>query len=136
MRRMVAAGLAGMLLCGLPAAGSEHVVPPARIGERLMEASRTRAADLEQVDAVLSQPEVARVAASVGLDVDALRGVATQLDGAELHDLGLRAQALRTDPVAGSPIVPGVPRWVVVASVLVVLAALAGVVWAIAAIAG
>jgi hypothetical protein len=119
MRRIVAVGLALALACVQPAAGAEHMVPPAQIEERLIAAGERRAAELESVDAAL---------------VEAVRKAVPRLDDAELHELAVRAEQLRTDPVAGSPIVPTLPGWVVPVFVVVVIAALVGFLWAITAI--
>jgi hypothetical protein len=134
MRRIIAVGIALTLPFVQSAAGGEHLVSPAQVDERLMAARQSRAADLERVDAVLARPEVGRAAASAGLDIDIVRRAVPRIDDAELHDLAVRAEALRADPVAGSPIVVYPPVWLIVACFVVVLAALAGVVWAIVAI--
>ena len=135
MRRIVAVGLALALACVQPAGGAEHLVSPAQVTERLIDAGQRRAADLESVDAALALPQVGRVAAAVGLDVESMRKAVPRLDDAELHELAVRAEQLRTDPVAGSPIVPVFPTWMIVAFLAVVIAVLAGIVWAIVAIA-
>lgn len=135
MRRIVAVGLAVALACIRPAAGAEHLVPPAQIAKRLIDSGQRRAADLESVDAALALPQVAGVAAAVGLDVETLRKAVPRLDDAELHQLAVRAEQLRTDPVAGSPIVPTFTTEMIVVFFVVVIAVLAGIVWAIVAIA-
>jgi len=135
MRRIVAVGVALALACVQPAAGDEHLVPPAQIAERLTEASQRRAADLESVDAALSLPQVGRAAVAVGLDVETVRKAVPRLDDAELHELAVRAEQLRTDPVAASCSgVAAFPGWLLPALVVTAIAVLGGIAWAIVAI--
>ena len=91
----VALGAAGR------AQAKEHLVPPATAEARLLEAEAARQGDLALVDRVLSSPDAAAAARTVGADVDALRRAAPTLSDAELRDLATRAAALDADPVAG-----------------------------------
>ena len=60
-----------------------------------------RQGDLAFVDRVLSSPQAAAAARSVGADLDAVRRAAPTLTDAELREIAARAAALDRDPVAG-----------------------------------
>lgn len=102
MRKTLAVFAAAAALLSCPAGeAAEHVVPPDAVHERLAEATAQRAHDLAAVDAVLATPLARDAAASVGADLDVLRGGVSSLSDAELADLAARAAALEADPVAG-----------------------------------
>jgi len=83
------------------AMADDHVVSPAAAAQRLQDASAAREQGLATLDRALSDPEVARAAATVGADTAALRSALPTLSDAEIADLAQRAAALDTDPVAG-----------------------------------
>ena len=97
--------LAVVLLLSLgtvPAATAEHLLPAADAHERLADAARDRQQRIAAVNALLDAPEAARVSQVTGISIaQAKSGVAT-LSDADLSDLSQRAQALRSDPAAGS----------------------------------
>lgn len=104
MRRSVAAVVAVMALAlGVAdrALAGEHLVTEAAAQARLAEAEAARQGDLARVDRVLSSPQAAAAARSVGADLDAVRRAAPTLTDAELREVAARAAALDQDPVAG-----------------------------------
>jgi hypothetical protein len=104
MRRSVAAVVAVMALAlGVAdrALAGEHLVTEAAAQARLAEAEAARLGDLARVDRVLSSPQAAAAARSVGADLDAVRRAAPTLTDAELREVAARAAALDQDPVAG-----------------------------------
>ena len=135
MRRIIAGALALTLGLAHPAmAGEDHLVSASRIESELVATARARTLDLARIDALLARPELGRAAARVGLDVRRVRAVVPHLDDADLHELAVRSQTLRTDPVAGSPIYPEFPMAWVVVFLLLVLALLVGAVLGIKAL--
>lgn len=104
MRKSVAAvvvAVAMTLVAGERAFAGEHLVTTDAARARLAEAASARQSDLAVVDGVLSSPEAASAARTVGADLDAVRRAAPLLSDAELRDLAARAAALQADPAAG-----------------------------------
>jgi hypothetical protein len=83
------------------ALAGEHLATEATVQARLAEAGAARQGDLALVDRVLSSPQAAAAARSVGADLDAVRRAAPTLTDAELREVAARAAALDQDPVAG-----------------------------------
>lgn len=100
MRKRVAALAAAAILSG-SAFAQEHVLSAETAQERLQAAAGGRRHALEAVDRVLSTPDAARAASSLGADITAVRAAVPALGDAELADLSSRAAALESDPVAG-----------------------------------
>jgi len=104
MRRRVAAVVAVMTLA-LGAAdralAQEHLVSEAAAQALLAEVEALRQGDLALVERVLSSPQAATAARSVGADLDAVRRATPTLTDAELREVAARAAALGQDPVAG-----------------------------------
>jgi hypothetical protein len=134
MRSLVAVFLVATTLLAQVSAAGQHVVASADLEGRLAEAARVRAGDLATIDAVLSLPEVARAGERHGVPIGTLRQCAAALSDAELHQLAVRARALRLDPVAGSPIVPVIPGWVIVLFLVVIVALLVGLAYGVDAL--
>jgi hypothetical protein len=90
-----------MIVAATPVGAAEHVVSRLDVAARLAEARTLRQADLSSVDALLATPAAVTAAARAGLDVARVRAAVGALDDAELHELAVRASALRSDPTAG-----------------------------------
>lgn len=103
------------LALALPASARSHVVAPADIEARLLEAKAARARGIATVMDVLSSPEVAWVAREAHIDVERLRGAIPALTSNELEDLA--ARALELDPAAGA----GKTTYLIVGAAIVVL---------------
>jgi H+/gluconate symporter-like permease len=89
------------LLAADGAFAQDHLVSPRAAQARLAEAESARQGHLALVDRVLSSPQAAAAARSVGADLDAVRRAAPTLTDAELREVAARAAALDKDPVAG-----------------------------------
>ena len=101
MRRSIAAAL--LLSFGTArAATAEHLVPATGAHERLAEAASQRVQKIAVVESLLDTPEAARASATLGVDMGRARSQVALLSDDDLRDLSLRAQALGSDPVAGS----------------------------------
>ena len=120
MQRRVAITLAAVLSVSEPVAAEDHIVPLTEAQARVAEAAQDRAADLAQLDALLSSTEATLVAERFGLQPDRLRAGHSRLGDADLHELAARARALESDPVAGSDSIP-VPTGPMATAVVVVL---------------
>jgi hypothetical protein len=83
------------------ALAEDHLVSREAAREQVLDAATQRARSLSTLDAALSTPEVARVAAGLGADTGRLRAALPTLSDAEIADLASRAEALQSDPVAG-----------------------------------
>lgn len=90
-----------VIVATTPAGAAEHVASPRDVTARLAEARTLRQADLSTVDALLVTPAAVTAASRVGVDVARVRAAVAALDDAELHELAVRASALRSDPTAG-----------------------------------
>jgi hypothetical protein len=102
MRRLLAiVTVAAMLLSPGLVFSSDHVVGSKTIQERLTQAQKQRDADSITVRDVLATPEAAAAATAMGTRIERLQGGLSTLTDQELRNLAVRAQALRTDPVAG-----------------------------------
>jgi len=102
MRKSLAAVVALVALAAADRVfAQEHLVTQAEAQARLAEAGAARQGDLAFVDRVLSSPQAAAAARSVGADLDAVRRAAPTLTDAELREIAARAAALDRDPVAG-----------------------------------
>ena len=103
MRKSLAAALVAMvaLVAADRALAQEHLVSEAAAQGRLAEAEAVRQGDLALVERVLSSPQAATAARSVGADLDAVRRATPTLTDAELREVAARAEALGQDPVAG-----------------------------------
>jgi len=89
------------LLAGDRALAEDHLVTSEAAQARMAEAEAARQSDLAVVDRVLSSPEAAAAARTVGADLGDVRRAAPTLSDSELRDLAVRAAALEGDPVAG-----------------------------------
>ena len=102
MRRLLAIiTVAATLLSPSLVFSSDHVVGPKAIQERLTQAQKQRESDSLALRNVLATPEAAAAATAVGTRIERLQAGLSTLSDQELRNLGVRAQALRTDPVAG-----------------------------------
>jgi hypothetical protein len=97
---MIALALAAGLLTA-PGSAQEHLVSPEAADARLAGAAAQRSHDVATLEAALSHPVAARTAATLGANLDTVRQAVPTLSDAELRDLARRAEALRSDPVAG-----------------------------------
>src|SRR5262245_56446190 len=79
----------------------QHLVGTPEIDERLAAAAAARTADRSSVDGFLASREAARAGRLIGADLHRLRAGLHTLSDRELHDLAVRAEALRVDPEAG-----------------------------------
>ena len=109
--------LAILCIAFAPASAWSHVVSPADVEARVIEAEAARARDIATVNEALSSPGVARVAHETGIDVNQLRGAMSTLTADELEDLAARVTALQTDPAGGA----GKTTYLIVGAALVLL---------------
>ncbi len=100
-RKNVLSLAAVVLLVACAAPAEEHLVSPEAASARLAKAAAARAHDQATLETVLATPAASRAAASVGADLAVVRDAVATLSDGELRDLARRAEALRTDPVAG-----------------------------------
>ncbi len=98
---MALALAAGLLIAPGSARAQEHLVSPESADARLAEAATQRAHDRAVLEAALARPAATRVATALGADLDTVRRAVPTLSDADLRDLARRAEALRSDPVAG-----------------------------------
>ena len=89
------------VLAAAPAFAQDHLLTRETAQGRLADAAAERRAELAAVDRALATPEAERAASSVGVDIAAVRAAVPALSDAELADVGQRAAALESDPVAG-----------------------------------
>lgn len=101
------------------AASAEHLVPAADAQQRLVEATCGRAQRIVVVQSLLDTPEATQASAKLGVDLDRVKSQVALLSDDDLRDLALRAEAMRSDPVAGSSAAAWAPG-IVVATVVVV----------------
>ena len=102
MRRLLAIiTVAATLLSPSLVFSADHVVGSKTIQERLTQAQKQREADSLALRNVLATPEAATAATAVGTRIERLQKGVSTLSDQELHNLAVRAQALRADPVAG-----------------------------------
>ena len=92
--------LVAAVAMAVPAAASDHLVPPQAAQLRLQEAAAARARDRAAVAEALASPEAAAAAQSAGVDLARVQAGVATLSDAELAELAQRAAALQTDPVA------------------------------------
>jgi|SRR5579862_3253557 len=97
--------LAMLVLFGLAVGGStfadDHVVTPEKYQGQVATQGARRAADLATVRNVLGSEAVARVATKSGIDLARVKGGLPALSDGELHDVAVRAAALKVDPASG-----------------------------------
>lgn len=102
MRRMLAvATAAALLLSPSLVLSSDHVLDSTTVQARLAEAQKQREADSQAVQRVLASPQAAVAAKAMGTRIERIQTGVVALSDQELHNLAVRAQALRGDPVAG-----------------------------------
>ena len=96
MRRLLPTATALLVLFVLPTSGwaQEHAVSPEALDAIAVEKAATEQADREQLEAFLDRPEVRRIAAEAGLDVQTAASAVASLSAEEVADLsGQLAQA-------------------------------------------
>jgi len=93
--------LSTLLIAVHASAATDHLVAPEAVSQRLQAAAAAREADIAAVRVVLSRPEAAQVARTVGADLEHVKAAAAALGDDELRDLAQRARAVQVDPVAG-----------------------------------
>jgi len=82
-------------------ASQQHLVPPSQVEARLASAAVDRERNLRTVRSLLATELGSDAASLLRADVAQLQAVAVTLSDEELRDLAARAEALRTDPLAG-----------------------------------
>ena len=108
------------LVLPTPIFAGDHLLTRNDVAARLEAARAERATNQLTIDRLLAGSLAAQVARERGLDIGQLRTAAATLSDEELRDLAVRADALETDPVAGS----AKKIVIIVIVVVVVLAAL------------
>ena len=98
---LAVAAAVSAILSAPPAFSQDHLLSRDTAQARLAATAAERQHALDAVDRVLATPEAARAAASVGVDIAAVRATVPALSDAELADISVRADALESDPVAG-----------------------------------
>jgi hypothetical protein len=102
MRRLLAiVTVAAMLLSPSLVLSSDHMVGTKTVQERLTQAQKQRETDSLALRSVLATPEAAAAATAVGTRIDRLQKAVSTLSDQELHNLAVRAEDLRSHPVAG-----------------------------------
>jgi hypothetical protein len=88
-------------LAAHPALAERHVALRNDVTDRLVGAAADRGTNEAAVARLLATSTAADAASARGLDIHMLRAGVSRLSDAEVADLAARADALRSDPVAG-----------------------------------
>lgn len=101
MRALVTVGLL-LSLAAETVSAADHLASSSAVQERLAGAALDREQRIAAIDALLDTPQAARLGEASGIDIPQLERQVALLSDADLRELALRAEALKSDPVAGS----------------------------------
>jgi hypothetical protein len=105
-----------LTLCFTIVAGparAQQIVPPGAIDQALTEKAADAAGKRQAIKTALAQPEVQRVAKSLGLDISRAEASVGTLDGADLDRIAAQAQ-LVNEEVAGGQTVRLNLLWIII----------------------
>lgn len=101
-------------------ARAQQIVPPGAIDQALTERSADVTAKQQAIKTALRQPDVERVARSLGVDITRADAAVATLDGADLDRLATQAQ-LVNDEIAGGQTVRLNVLWVIIGLLVLIL---------------
>jgi hypothetical protein len=105
-----------LLLCFMIVAGparAQQIVPQGAIDQALTEKAADTAGKRQAIKSALAQPEVQRIAKSLGLDIVRAEASVGTLDGADLDRIAAQAQ-LVNEEVAGGQTVRLNLLWIII----------------------
>jgi hypothetical protein len=101
-------------------ARAQQIVPPGAIDQAFSEKAAETAAKQQSIRTALQQPEVQRVATSLGVDITRAAGAVGTLSGAELDRVAAQAQ-LVNDEAAGGQTVRLNLLWIIIGLLILIL---------------
>ena len=101
-------------------ARAQQIVPPGAIDQAFTEHAADRAAKQQSIRTALQQPEVQRIAKSLGVDITRAAGAVGTLSGAELDRVAAQAQ-LVNDEAAGGQTVRLNLLWIIIGLLILIL---------------
>lgn len=101
-------------------ARAQQIVPPGAIDQALTEKAAEVAAKQQTIRTALQQPEVQRVAKSLGVDITHAAGAVATLNSTDLDRIAAQAQAVN-DEVAGGQTVRLNLLWVIIGLLILIL---------------
>ena len=101
-------------------ARAQQLVPPGAIDQALTEKAADVAAKQQNIRTALQQPEVQRVAKSLGVDITRAAGAIATLGGSDLDRAAAQAQ-LVNDELAGGQTVRLNLLWVIIGLLVIIL---------------
>lgn len=101
-------------------ARAQQIVPPGAIDQAFTEQAADRAAKQQSIRTALQQPEVQRIAKSLGVDITRAAGAVGTLSGAELDRVAAQAQ-LVNDEAAGGQTVRLNLLWIIIGLLILIL---------------
>ena len=114
--------LALLLCCAflVVPARAQQIVPPGAIDQALSEKAADFAAKQQTIKTALQQPEVQRIAKSLGVDIARAEGAVSTLGGADLDRIAAQAQ-LVNDEMAGGQTVRLNLLWIIIGLLILIL---------------
>ena len=101
-------------------ARAQQIVPPGAIDHAFTERAADTAAKQQSIRTALQQPEVQRIAKSLGVDITRAEGALGTLSGAELDRVAAQAQQVN-DEIAGGQTVRLNLLWVIIGLLIIIL---------------
>jgi hypothetical protein len=101
-------------------ARAQQIVPPGAIDQAFAEKAAEIAAKQQTITTALQQPEVQRVAKSLGVDIARAEGAVSTLGGADLDRIAAQAQAVN-DEMAGGQTVRLNLLWIIIGLLILIL---------------
>ena len=99
---------------------AQQIVPPGAIDQALTERTADITAKQQAIKTALRQPDVERVARSLGVDIARANAAVATLDGADLDRIAAQAQ-LVNDEIAGGQTVRLNLLWVIIGLLVLIL---------------
>ena len=99
---------------------AQQIVPPGAIDHALTERAADVVAKQQAIKTALSQPDVERVARSLGVDIARANASVAMLDGADLDRMAAQAQ-LVNDEIAGGQTVRLNVLWVIIGLLILII---------------
>jgi hypothetical protein len=109
-----------VLVTAVLPARAQQIVPPGAIDQALTEKAADLAAKQQTIRTALQQPEVQRVAKSLGVDIARAQGAVGTFSGADLDRVAAQAQ-LVNDEVSGGQTVRLNLLWVIIGLLILIL---------------
>ena len=101
-------------------ARAQQIVPPGAIDQALTEKAADVAAKQQTIRTALQQPDVQRVASTLGVDIARAEGAIATLAGSDLDRAAAQAQ-LVNDEIAGGQTVRLNLLWVIIGLLVIIL---------------